>query len=258
MVNLILSKSVKSAPDGPLRVWQDENSLSAVQVAIFSTVTSKKAHQQGQFVNGHVFEHPLAIAFKAFPETFGCIFVRIVGDKGDVSTVGGLVFTGLAYEFANIFVVPHEYRDALLGFGVIAHIGQFLDGGGAGFFQVNDRTTRRIHGLFEEGRIIGRTTRNERQTLDALGDGWQIGQTGKKLHPVRGLGFFGKLGKFRSTGSTGTRTQEPGFDNVRQRGAGNVSSQHLFGMIPSHATIGGTTTHQYNLCLTWFDFDGHL
>ena len=40
MVNLILSKSVYSFPDGPVRVYMLENSLSALTLSMFSTVTS--------------------------------------------------------------------------------------------------------------------------------------------------------------------------------------------------------------------------
>lgn len=54
-----------------------------------------------------------------------------------------------------------------------------------------------------------------------------------------------------------TGSQEPRFDNIRQGRTRNVATQHLFGVIPTHATIGGTATHQNNLGLSFFDFNRH-
>jgi hypothetical protein len=54
-----------------------------------------------------------------------------------------------------------------------------------------------------------------------------------------------------------TGTEEPGFDNVRQTGGGNVTPQHLFGVVPSHAAIRRSAAHEDDLGLILFARDGH-
>lgn len=153
-------------------------------------------------MNCHILEHAFAVAFKAFTQGFGRILVGIVTDKGNVSTIGGLVLAGLAHKLADILVVTHEDRDALGG-GVVTHVGQLTDGRGSGFFQVNGRATGRFDTLLEQARIVGGTTRNQGQTLDTLGRGRQFRQRLAKDDAVLVGRLLGKGGKFRSTRARG-------------------------------------------------------
>lgn len=61
----------------------------------------KKGDQECQFVDNHIFAHALAVAFKAFAQRFGIVFVRVVGHQDNGAAVGFLVFACLAYVFAD-------------------------------------------------------------------------------------------------------------------------------------------------------------
>lgn len=55
-----------------------------------------------------------------------------------------------------------------------------------------------------------------------------------------------------------TSTQEPRFHNETQFGRGALALVQLFCMVPTHATLGGTTAHQNNLALSVSCFSDHF
>mmetsp|Transcript_10653 Transcript_10653/g.21882 ORF Transcript_10653/g.21882 Transcript_10653/m.21882 type:complete len:224 (-) Transcript_10653:464-1135(-) len=80
----------------------------------------EKGNQESQFVNDHVLAHSFAIALKAFSKTFRCVFVSVVTDKGDGSSIFGRIFTSLSDVFANILIVSHQHGDTSR-LGLVAH-----------------------------------------------------------------------------------------------------------------------------------------
>lgn len=160
----------------------------------------KKGDQQGQLVNGHVLQHSLSVALKAFTKRFRCVGIGIVGDKGNVTTVFGLILARLVDELANVLVVSHQDGDTGR-LGLLTHGLQFLDGGRTRLFQVNAGATGG-HALGEQARIVRRATTDQRQALfSRLG---QVRHLGKELHAVLLLRLFLVRGKLGASGPSGS------------------------------------------------------
>mmetsp|Transcript_31309 Transcript_31309/g.65329 ORF Transcript_31309/g.65329 Transcript_31309/m.65329 type:complete len:335 (+) Transcript_31309:364-1368(+) len=206
-------------------------------------------NQKSQFVDNHVLEHTFGIALKAFSQRFGGIFVSIVGNIGDHGSFKGVSeFTSLAHVFADILVVSHEHFDSGI-FGVLGHLFQFSDGGGAGLFQV-DALGAVGDGFFQQSRIVGGTSTNKGET-----------RSGRRGQLFEGAGEFGAMGGFGvrlpfseilSSRRILSSSHEPRFNDVVQRSGWALLVQHLHGMVPSHTTVGGTTSDQNDFGLSLF------
>mmetsp|Transcript_5315 Transcript_5315/g.14939 ORF Transcript_5315/g.14939 Transcript_5315/m.14939 type:complete len:311 (+) Transcript_5315:2947-3879(+) len=215
----------------------------------------EEGHQQGKFVNDHILQHTFTIAFKALAKARWCVFIRVVADKRNGSTIFGRILAGLSDVFADILVVSHQNSDAS-GLGFVAHRFQFSHGGSTWLFEV-DGGALGFNALRQKLWIVGGTTRNESQTLGTFWQGWQVGHGSEEFNAVLGLGFFLPFSKFRSTWSLGARTQEPRFDDVRKNTTGAFVFQELHRVVPSHTPRGRAAANENNLGLVCFQFDRH-
>mmetsp|Transcript_13783 Transcript_13783/g.24955 ORF Transcript_13783/g.24955 Transcript_13783/m.24955 type:complete len:294 (-) Transcript_13783:58-939(-) len=207
-----------------------------------------ETHEQGKFMNGHILQHAFGISFKALSQRFRSVFIRIVGNKGNMRTrmCRGKLAT-LFDVLCHIFIISHENRHS----GIVCFLFHRLEFGNSRstwFFQVNGGTSCR-NGLSQQFRIVRRASRHECHSLFAFRDGWEFLEGLVKFHSKVVHRFLLKFSKFRSSRATGAGTHEPRFHDVAQDGRRTLASQELNGMIPSHSTKRGTASNEDHLAL---------
>mmetsp|Transcript_14301 Transcript_14301/g.23120 ORF Transcript_14301/g.23120 Transcript_14301/m.23120 type:complete len:267 (+) Transcript_14301:284-1084(+) len=168
-----------------------------------------------KFVDGHVLQHTLRITFKAFSKRLRCVFVGIVGHKGDMGSRQRFgKFTSLAHVLADVLVVSHQNFNTS-GSSFVLHGFQFGNCGGSRLFQI-DALGAVGDGFTQQAWIVSGTPRDQGQP-GCLGR-WQIVEGSSELGSVLGLGLILPCLEVLSGRRVPSGAHEPRFDNEIQRG----------------------------------------
>mmetsp|Transcript_20937 Transcript_20937/g.53525 ORF Transcript_20937/g.53525 Transcript_20937/m.53525 type:complete len:397 (+) Transcript_20937:484-1674(+) len=199
--------------------------------------------EQCELVDSHILQHALSVALEALAELL--LLVRVVVHKLRLRARCLLLKLECLEDVRrHVLVVAHVHRHALL-LRILHHLLELGDGRRAGLLEVDVRAAGSDH-ILQQLRVVCGAARDEGE---ARALNLKLGNVLHKLGAILALHLLRPLAEDFSRRRVGARAEEVGLDDSGHLGRRHVALEHLFTVVPAHATLGHPTADKHNIAL---------